>query len=92
MAARKCRHLPPPGLEQERACTLSPCPGRPPLAAAGPPRGRWFTSPWSQVGRASGAEGWAGEGPAPDLGRWLRWGGVPTRVSEPTVWPLTLLS
>lgn len=29
-------------------------------------------------GRAgSAAEGWAGEGPAPDLGRWLRWGEGP---------------
>lgn len=57
VAARKCRHLPPPGLERERACTLSPCPGRPPLAAAGPPRGRWFASTWSQVGRASQQKG-----------------------------------
>ncbi|XP_036081423.1 A disintegrin and metalloproteinase with thrombospondin motifs 16 isoform X2 [Rousettus aegyptiacus] len=54
VAARKCRHLPPPGLERERACTLSPCPGRPPLAAAGPPWGRWFASPWSQCTASCG--------------------------------------
>lgn len=92
MAARKCRHLLPPSLERERACTLSPCPGRPPLAAAGPPRGRWFASPWSQVGRAPQQKGGRARVLLPTWAAGSGGGGVPTRVSEPTVWPLTLLS
>ncbi|XP_024906271.1 A disintegrin and metalloproteinase with thrombospondin motifs 16 [Pteropus alecto] len=54
VASKKCWHLPPPDLELERSCTLSPCPGRPPFAAAGPPRARWFASPWSQCTASCG--------------------------------------
>lgn len=52
LATKKCLHLPKPDLELERACGLIPCPKHPPYAAAGPPRGSWFASPWSQVSYA----------------------------------------
>lgn len=49
LASKKCLHLPKPALELERACSLFPCPKHPLYAAASPPRGSWFASPWSQV-------------------------------------------
>lgn len=55
LASKKCSHLPKPSLELERACAPFPCPKHPPFAAAGPSRGSWFASPWSQVGEALGS-------------------------------------
>ncbi|KAL6051097.1 hypothetical protein STEG23_024604, partial [Scotinomys teguina] len=54
LASKKCLHLPKPDLELERACGLFPCPKQPPYAAAGPPRGSWFASPWSQCTASCG--------------------------------------
>ncbi|XP_028638577.1 A disintegrin and metalloproteinase with thrombospondin motifs 16 [Grammomys surdaster] len=54
LATRKCLHLPKPDLELERACGLIPCPKHSLYAAAGPPRGSWFASPWSQCTASCG--------------------------------------
>ncbi|KAH0511748.1 A disintegrin and metalloproteinase with thrombospondin motifs 16 [Microtus ochrogaster] len=51
LVSKKCLHLPKPDLELERACALFPCPKNLPYSAAGPQRGSWFASPWSQVRR-----------------------------------------
>lgn len=54
LASKKCSHLPKPSLELERACAPFPCPRHPPFAAAGPSRGSWFASPWSQCTASCG--------------------------------------
>nr|XP_005556624.1 PREDICTED: A disintegrin and metalloproteinase with thrombospondin motifs 16 [Macaca fascicularis] len=54
LASKKCSHLPKPSLELERACAPLPCPKHPPFAAAGPSRGSWFASPWSQCTASCG--------------------------------------
>ncbi|XP_036871418.2 A disintegrin and metalloproteinase with thrombospondin motifs 16 [Manis javanica] len=54
LASKKCLHLPQPGLELERPCTLFPCPKHPLYAAAGPPRASWVASPWSQCTASCG--------------------------------------
>ncbi|XP_051693000.2 A disintegrin and metalloproteinase with thrombospondin motifs 16 isoform X1 [Oryctolagus cuniculus] len=54
LASKKCLHLPRPQLQLERTCALLPCPRHPLYAAAGPPRGRWFASPWSQCTASCG--------------------------------------
>ncbi|MEJ1275859.1 hypothetical protein NN561_006758 [Cricetulus griseus] len=54
LASRKCLHLPKPDLELERTCGPFPCPKHPTYHAAGPPRGSWFASPWSQCTASCG--------------------------------------
>ncbi|KAH0521513.1 A disintegrin and metalloproteinase with thrombospondin motifs 16 [Microtus ochrogaster] len=54
LVSKKCLHLPKPDLELERACALFPCPKNLPYSAAGPQRGSWFASPWSQCTASCG--------------------------------------
>ncbi|KAF7467991.1 Hypothetical predicted protein [Marmota monax] len=54
LASRKCLHVPKPDLELARPCALFPCPAHPLQAAAGPPRGGWVASPWSQCSASCG--------------------------------------
>lgn len=78
LASKKCLHLPQPGLELERPCTLFPCPKHRLYAAAGPPRASWVASPWSQVRAALSSQRAGGQSP---LGRWWLAGrGVSLRV------------
>uniref|UniRef100_A0A8C9P777 ADAM metallopeptidase with thrombospondin type 1 motif 16 n=1 Tax=Spermophilus dauricus TaxID=99837 RepID=A0A8C9P777_SPEDA len=54
LASRKCLHVPKPDLELARPCALFPCPAYPLQTAAGPPRGSWVASPWSQCSASCG--------------------------------------
>ncbi|KAM5264429.1 A disintegrin and metalloproteinase with thrombospondin motifs 16 [Ctenodactylus gundi] len=54
LASKNCSPLPRPDLELQRTCAPFPCPQRAPSAAAGPSRGSWFSSPWSQCTASCG--------------------------------------